>query len=120
MPTLIPGPAYVEATGNKIKVVEEFVGRACTGDKGVSIARMRSPEGWISPGQKAEFDEFKVVLKGILRVEFKEGSFEIRPGQAVVTRSGEWARFSTPHPGGADYWSVCTPAFSMDAVERDA
>lgn len=119
MPVLVPGPAYLEAVGNKTKVIEEFVGRIGTGHRQVSIARMRSPAGWSSPGQTPEFDEFRVVLKGTLRVSSEAEAIEAGPGQAVVSPRGEWVQYSTPHPGGAEYLAVCTPAFSPEIVHRD-
>ena len=106
-------------SSNKTKVIEEFVGRVGTGHSDVSVARMRSPAGWVSPGQTPEFDEFRIVLKGTLRVMSKEDSFEVGPGQAVVSCRGEWVQYSTPHPEGADYLAVCTPAFSPATVHRD-
>ena len=120
MPVLVPGPAYVQAAGNKTKVIEEFIGKICTGDTDVSVARMRSPGGWHEPGQTPEFDEYTVVLKGTLRVESAEGTLDVKGGQAVVARRGEWVRYSTPTPDGADYVSVCIPAFSLDTVHREA
>jgi mannose-6-phosphate isomerase-like protein (cupin superfamily) len=120
MPILVPGPAYVQAAGNKPKVIEEFVGRIGTGTGDVSIARMRrSPGGWAEPGQTPEFDEYRVVLRGTLRVVSKEGTLEAKAGQAIVARRGEWVQYSTPGPDGADYLSVCIPAFSPATVHRD-
>lgn len=119
MPDLVPGPSYVQAFGNKVKVIEEFIGRLTTDTADVSIARMRSPSGWISPGQTAEFDEYTVVLRGILRVQSKEGSLDVKAGQAVIARRGEWIQRSTPGPDGAEYISVCVPAFANGLVDRD-
>ncbi len=119
MPVLVPGPAYIQAAGNKPKVIEEFIGRICTGTGEVSIARMRSPAGWNEPGQTPEFDEYTVVLRGTLRVESKEGALDVKGGQAVVARRGEWVQYSTPGPDGADYVSVCIPGFSPATVHRD-
>lgn len=120
MPRLIPAPARVAAVGTKPKQIEEYVGRVNSGHAGVSVARMISPEGWLEPGQRPEFEEITVVLKGMLRVESEGGSaIEVRAGQAVVTAPGEWVRYSTPEPGGAEYVAVCLPAFSPDTVHRD-
>jgi len=119
MPELIDKPAVVEAVGNKAKVIDEFVGRVSTGISSVSVARMHSPSGWEEPGQKPEFDEYSVVLEGMLRVESKEGTLDVRAGQAVIARAGEWVRYSTPEADGAEYVAVCIPAFSPDTVNRD-
>jgi mannose-6-phosphate isomerase-like protein (cupin superfamily) len=119
MPTLITKPTRVEAAGNKPKLIDEFIGRVNTGDSQVSIARMRSPGGWIEPGQAPDFDEFTVVLAGRLRVEYRDGVIDVPAGQAVVVRRGEWVRYSTPDPAGAEYIAVCLPAFSLDAAHRD-
>ena len=119
MPRLIDSPAIVEAAGTKPKRIEEYTGRVRSGHASVSVARMVSPEGWVEPGQRPEFEEITVVLSGCLRVEHEGGSLEVRAGQAVVTSPGEWVRYSTPEPGGAEYIAVCLPAFSMDTVHRD-
>jgi mannose-6-phosphate isomerase-like protein (cupin superfamily) len=119
MPSLIAAPSVVAAAGTKPKVIEEFVGRINTSTSAVSIARMVSPEGWSEPGQRPEFDEYTIVLRGCLRVESDSGVVEVGPGQAVVTLRGEWIRYSTPAPGGAEYVAVCTPAFAPDLVHRD-
>lgn len=119
MPSLIEAPARIEAAGNKPKVIEEFVGRVNTGSEALSVARMRSPEGWREPGQTPEFDEFTVVLSGCLRVEHADGAFDVRAGQSVIARAGEWVRYSSPGPEGAEYVAVCFPAFSPDTVHRD-
>jgi mannose-6-phosphate isomerase-like protein (cupin superfamily) len=119
MPELIEGPARVEAAGTKPKLIEEFVGRVNTGEGRVSVARMTSPEGWEEPGQRPDFDEYTVVLKGALHVEHEDGELDVRPGQAILVRGGEWVRYSTPDPEGAEYIAVCLPAFSMDTVHRD-
>ena len=119
MPILVTHPSYVQAAGNKIKVIEEFVGRIRTDTQGVSIARMRSPGGWIEPGQTPEFDEYTLVLRGTLRVASREGVFDVIAGQAVIAPRGEWVQYSTPNPDGADYVAVCIPAFSPAAVHRD-
>jgi mannose-6-phosphate isomerase-like protein (cupin superfamily) len=119
MPALIPSPTRVTAAGNKPKLIDEFVGQVNSKESRVSIAHMRSPGGWIEPGQTPEFDEFTLVLKGMLRVEYVGGSIEVRPGQAVHTRPGEWIRYSTPEPEGAEFIAVCMPAFSPQTVHRD-
>ena len=120
MPTLIEKPTVIEAAGNKPKLIEEFVGRVNSRTESASVARMRSPDGWLEPGQRPEFDEFTVVVKGMLRVEFEDGSMDVSAGQAVIAHKGEWVRYSTPEPGGAEYFAVCLPAFSPDTVHRDA
>jgi hypothetical protein len=120
MPELINTPSKVEAAGTKPKTIEEYVGRVNNGEGRVSVARMGSPEGWVEPGQRPEFDEYTVVLEGCLRVEHEEGSLDVRAGQAVLARGGEWMRYSTPEPGGASYVAVCLPAFSPESVHRDA
>ncbi|HEV3060959.1 MAG TPA: hypothetical protein VGY48_22115 [Vicinamibacterales bacterium] len=119
MPTLIPAPAVVQAAGTKPKHIEEFAGRVNSGHTGVSVARMQSPSGWVEPGQRPEFEEITVVLRGMLRVEHAGGALEVRAGQAVVTLPGEWIRYSTPGPEGAEYIAVCLPAFSPETVHRD-
>jgi len=119
MAQLVAAPTVVAAAGNKPKRIEEFVGRVNSGDDGVSVARMTSPEGWVEPGQAPEFREITVVLRGLLRVETRSESLEVRAGQAVVTEPGDWVRYSTPAPGGAEYVAICLPAFSPDLVHRD-
>jgi mannose-6-phosphate isomerase-like protein (cupin superfamily) len=119
MPTLIPQPTRIEAAGNKPKIIDEYVGHVNSGTASASVAHMRSPEGWVEPGQSPEFTEFTVVLKGLLRVQHKSGSLEVRAGQAVITNPGEWVQYSTPDPGGAEYIAVCLPAFSPETVHRD-
>jgi hypothetical protein len=119
MPELIQNPSTVEAAGTKPKLIDEYVGRVNTGEERLSIARMRSPEGWAEPGQRPEFDEYTLVLDGCLRVEHEDGALEVRSGQAVLARAGEWVRYSTPEPGGASYVAVCLPAFSPGTVHRD-
>lgn len=109
----------IAAAGNKPKRIEEFVGRANSGHESISVARMTSPEGWEEPGQRPEFEEITVVLAGMLRVEHAGGVLEVRAGQAVVAAPGEWVRYSTPQPGGAEYIAVCLPAFSPETVHRD-
>jgi len=119
MPRLVSAPAVIEAAGNKPKRIEEYAGRVNTGHAGVSIARMVSPAGWQEPGQRPEFEEITVVLRGCLRVEHETGALDVRAGQAVVTSPGEWVRYSSPEDGGAEYIAVCIPAFSPGTVHRD-
>ena len=119
MPTLIPAPARVEAAGSPPKLIDEYVGRVNSGTTAASVAHMRSPAGWREPGQTPEFDEFTVVLRGMLRVEHRGGAMEVRAGQAVIVHRGEWVRYGTPEEGGAEYIAVCLPAFSMETVHRD-
>ena len=120
MPRLISQPTVIEAAGNKPKKIEEYAGRVNSGHDGVSVAKMTSPQGWVEPGQRPDFEEITVVLRGMLRVEHEGGALEVRPGQAVVTAPGEWVRYSTPESGGAEYVAVCLPAFSPQTVHRDA
>jgi len=110
-PTLISEPTRIEAAGNKPKLIDEYIGRVNSQTGGVSVAHMRSPAGWVEPGQTPEFDEFTIVLKGTLRVESRDGSLDAHAGQ--------WVRYSTPHEEGAEYIAVCLPAFSMETVHRD-
>lgn len=119
MPRLIEGPTVVPCAGNKPKRIEEYAGRVNSGHAEVSVARMVSPQGWEEPGQRPDFEEITVVLKGLLRVEHEQGSMDVRAGQAIVTSPGEWVRYSTPEPGGAEYVAVCAPAFSPATVHRD-
>ena len=119
MPRLIPAPAVVAAAGTKPKRIEEFAGRVNSGHAQVSVARMTSPSGWQEPGQRPEFEEITVVLRGTVRVEYDGGVMDVQSGQAVVTAPGEWVRYSTPGPDGAEYVAVCFPAFSPDTVHRD-
>jgi mannose-6-phosphate isomerase-like protein (cupin superfamily) len=119
MPTLIATPLRIEAAGNKPKLIDEYIGRARSGHEQTSIAHMRSPSGWVEPGQTPEFDEFTVVLKGMLRVRSREGVIDVQAGQAIVTQRGEWVQYSTPGPEGAEYIAICLPAFSMETVHRD-
>jgi mannose-6-phosphate isomerase-like protein (cupin superfamily) len=118
MPHLIAEPARVEAAGEPPKLIEEFAGRASNSEERVSVARMRSPAGWSEPGQRPEFDEYTVVLSGMLRVESKDSSLDVQAGQGVLARGGEWVRYSTPD--GAEYIAVCLPAFAPDTVHRDS
>ena len=115
----ISKPTVVAAAGNKPKLIEEFVGRVNSGTAGVSVARMRSPGGWVEPGQTPEFDEYTIVLRGALRVATKTGAFDVRAGEAVIVPRGEWVQYSTPGDDGAEYVAVCLPAFSPDTVHRD-
>lgn len=119
MPTLIPGPTRVEAAGNKPKLIDEYVGRVNTGENGLSIAHMRSPGGWVEPGQTPEFDEYTIVLRGTLRVDSRDGSLDVNAGQAVLVHKGEWVRYSTPGEEGAEYLAVCLPAFWLEGARRD-
>lgn len=119
MPTLIPQPTRIQAAGNKPKLIDEYIGRVNSKTSAASVAHMRSPGGWVEPGQTPDFDEFTVVLKGMLRVEHQGGSLDVHAGQAVVAHAGEWIRYSTPQEGGAEYIAVCLPAFSMETVHRD-
>jgi mannose-6-phosphate isomerase-like protein (cupin superfamily) len=119
MPTLIPAPSRVEAAGAPPKLIDEYVGRVNTREVDLSVAHMRSPQGWVEPGQTPEFDEYTLVLRGLLRVEHRQGVFEVAAGQAVVVRRGEWVRYSTPEPEGAEYVAICLPAFSLGAAHRD-
>jgi quercetin dioxygenase-like cupin family protein len=119
MPDLITGPTVIESAGNKPKRIEEYAGRVNSGHEGVSVARMVSPEGWREPGQRPEFEETTLVLKGTLRIEHEGGVLDVVAGQAVVSHPGEWVRYSSPEPGGAEYVAVCLPAFSPDTVHRD-
>lgn len=120
MPTHIRKPTVIEAAGNLPKRIEEFAGRVNSGHASVSIARMVSPAGWQEPGQRPEFEEITVVLRGALRVEHESGALMVRAGEAIVAHPGEWVRYSTPEPGGAEYVAVCLPAFSPETVRRDA
>jgi len=120
VPTLIANPTVIQAAGNKPKVIEEFIGRVNSRTDAVSIARMKSSPGWVEPGQTPEFDEFTVVLRGLLRVASRNGTLDVRAGQAVIAHRGEWVQYSTPEPDGAEYIAVCLPAFSPQTVHRDA
>ena len=125
MPTLIPQPTRIQPAGNKPKLIDEYIGRVNSKTSATSVAHMRSPQGWAEPGQTPEFDEFTIVLKGLLRVEHRTpvgaiGSLDVTAGQAIIAHAGEWVRYSTPQEGGAEYIAVCLPAFSMETVHRDA
>lgn len=119
MPTLVAQPTRISAAGTKPKLIDEYIGRVNTQTTGVSVAHMRSPQGWEEPGQTPEFDEFTLVLKGMVRVRHKDGQIDVMPGQAIIAHSGERIQYSTPAEGGAEYIAVCLPAFSMDTVHRD-
>ena len=119
MPEKIAAPTVIEPAGNLPKRIEEYVGRVNTGDAAVSIARMKSPQGWEEPAQTPQFDEWTLVLDGVLVVEHEGGRLEVRAGEAVHAKPGEWVRYSTPEPGGAEYVAVCLPAFSPQSVHRD-
>jgi mannose-6-phosphate isomerase-like protein (cupin superfamily) len=119
MPELVARPTIVEAAGNKPKQIAEYVGRVNSATQAVSIAHMKSPSGWVEPGQTPEFDECTLVLRGMLRVEGKGGALDVRAGQAVIARAGEWVRYSSPEVDGAEYVAVCLPAFSPGTVHRD-
>lgn len=119
MPRLIEKPTRVEAAGNKPKLIDEYFGRVNSAESQLSIAHMRSPGGWVEPGQRPEFDEYTLVLRGSLRVEHEGGALEVSAGQGVIVRRGEWVRYSTPGPDGAEYVAVCLPAFSLESAHRD-
>jgi len=119
MPIKINSPSIIKAAGNKPKVIEEFIGRVNSGTEEVSIARMKSPDGWIEPGQTPEFDEYTVVLKGKLHIKTKTDEIMLKEGEVVITKKGEWVQYSTPEPEGAEYISVCLPAFSPETVNRE-
>jgi ethanolamine utilization protein EutQ len=120
MPTLLAEPTRITAAGNKPKLIDEYIGRVNSKTSAVSVAHMRSPQGWQEPGQTPEFDEFTIVLKGTLRVRHKNGEMDVSSGQAVIAHGGEWVQYSTPREGGAEYIAVCAPAFSLDTVHRDS
>lgn len=119
MPTLIAKPTTITAAGNKPKRIDEYVGRVNNGEARLSVAHMRSPGGWVEPGQRPDFDEYTVVLRGVLRVEHEAGAIDVPAGQGILTRAGEWIRYSTPGDEGAEYIAVCLPAFSPETVHRD-
>jgi ethanolamine utilization protein EutQ len=119
MPTFIPQPTRIAAAGNKPKLIDEYVGRVNTKTESLSVAHMRSPAGWKEPGQTPQFDEYTLVLRGLLRVEHRGGALEVAAGQAVIAHAGEWVRYSTPGAEGAEYIAICLPAFSPSTVHRD-
>jgi len=120
MPILITQPSRITAAANKPKLIDEYIGRVNTKTNHLSIAHMRSPKGWEEPGQTPDFDEFTIVLRGMLRVRHKDGVIDVAGGQAIIAHRGEWIQYSTPEEGGAEYIAVCLPAFSMDTVHRDS
>lgn len=121
MPTLIAKPTLIRASGNKPKVIQEHIGRVNTGHHELSVAHMRSPEGWLEPGQRPSFDEYTLVLAGVLRVECESGeTLDVHAGQAVIAQAGEWVRYSSPHAEGAEYVAICMPAFAPETVNRDS
>jgi mannose-6-phosphate isomerase-like protein (cupin superfamily) len=119
VPIHIPTPTRITAVGNKPKLIDEYVGRVNSKTDEISVARMRSPSGWEEPGQRPEFDEYTVVLKGMLRVTFEGGSLDVAAGEAVIAHAGEWVRYSKPNPDGAEYIAICRPAFAPGTVHRD-
>ena len=119
MPTHIPAPTRIAAAGNKPKEIAEYVGRVNSKTSAVSVAQMKSPPGWVEPGQTPRFDEYTLVLRGMLRVEHRGGVIDVRAGEAVIAHAGEWVRYSSPEADGAEYVAVCVPAFSPDTVHRD-
>lgn len=120
MPTLVLTPTKITAAGNKPKLIEEYIGRVNSRTASVSVARMRSPAGWVEPGQRPAFDEYTVVLSGMLRVEHASGAIDVVAGQAIIAHAGEWVRYSSPLDEGAEYIAICLPAFSPDTVHRDS
>ncbi|HEU5402916.1 MAG TPA: cupin [Terriglobales bacterium] len=120
MPTLVPQPTRITAAGNKPKLIDEYIGHVNSSTAALSVAHMRSPGGWVEPGQTPDFDEFTVVLKGMLRVAHRGGSLDVHAGQAVIAHKGEWIQYSTPLDDGAEYIAVCLPAFSVETVHRDS
>ncbi|MBX7209063.1 MAG: cupin domain-containing protein [Verrucomicrobiaceae bacterium] len=120
MPTLIAKPTRITSAGNKPKLIDEYIGRVNSGHSGISVAHMRSPGGWVEPGQTPEFEEYTLVLKGTLRVEHKGGSLDVTAGQGVIAHAGEWVSYSTPGDEGAEYVAICVPAFGIETVHRDA
>ncbi len=120
MPTLISTPTKISAAGNKPKLIEEYIGRVNSETSSVSVARMRSPAGWVELGQRPEFDEYTVVLSGMLRVDHESGTIDVKVGQAIIAHAGEWIRYSSPGEAGAEYIAICLPAFSVEAVHRDS
>lgn len=119
MPTLISNPTIIESAGNKPKIIEEYFGRVNSKTENVSIAKMTSPQGWVEPGQRPQFDEYTVVLKGILQVKTEKEIIDVKAGSAILTKKGEWIQYSTPYDGTVEYIAVCLPAFSPKTVNRD-
>jgi mannose-6-phosphate isomerase-like protein (cupin superfamily) len=120
MPTLIARPTRIQAAGNEPKLIDEYIGRINSGHTEISMAHMRSPGGWLEPGQTPEFEEFTIVLRGLLRVRHREGVVDVRAGQAVIAHAGEWVQYGTPEPEGAEYLALCLPAFAPETVHRDS
>jgi ethanolamine utilization protein EutQ len=118
-PTLIAKASRITAAGNKPKLIDEYIGHVNSGTGETSVAHMRSPSGWIEPGQTPEFDEYTLVLRGLVRVEFEGGQMDVRAGQAVIAHRGSWVRYSTPEDEGAEYIAICLPAFTLAAAHRD-
>ena len=119
MPTFMKTPSVIQAAGNKPKIIEEFIGRVNSKTQSLSVARMRSPSGWVEPGQRPDFDEYTLVLRGMLLVTSKGEAVEVHAGQAIIAHRGEWVQYSTPGPEGAEYVAICLPAFSLETVHRD-
>lgn len=119
MPTHIVSPSILQAAGNKPKIIREFIGRVNSKTDSLSVAHMNSPSGWVEPGQTPEFEEYTILLKGMLRVRHKNGVIDVQAGQAIITHPGEWVEYSSPGPEGAEYIAVCRPAFSPNTVHRD-
>ncbi|MCA9399672.1 MAG: cupin domain-containing protein [Candidatus Omnitrophica bacterium] len=119
MPIVIQNPATITAAGNKPKIIQEYIGRVNSKNTNLSIAHMQSPGGWVEPGQTPDFDEYTIVLKGMLRVTTKEAHYDVHAGQAIITERGKWVQYSTPEDNGAEYIAVCLPAFSPETVHRD-
>ena len=120
MPVHLPSPTRIVAAGSPPKAIDEYVGRVNSGTDAVSVAHMRSPSGWVEPGQRPAFDEYTVVLGGMLRVTHEGGTIDVHAGEAVIARRGEWVQYSSPGPDGAEYVAVCIPAFSPETVHRDS
>ncbi len=119
MPKKITKPSIIKAAGKKNKLIEEFIGLVNSNTDEVSIALMTSPKGWTEPGQTPEFNEYTIVSRGVLNVKTKDDVFEVNAGEAFISFAGEWVQYSTPNPEGAEYISVCCPAFSKIIVHRD-
>jgi ethanolamine utilization protein EutQ len=118
-PTFIAKASRITAAGNKPKLIDEYIGHVSSRTAEASVAHMRSPSGWIEPGQTPEFDEYTLVLRGLVRVEFEGGQMDVRAGQAVIAHRGAWIRYSTPEDEGAEYIAICLPAFTLAAAHRD-
>lgn len=116
---LFTSPSIIKSEGTKPKLIEEYIGAVNSGTDDLSIARMKSPSGWMEPGQKPDFDEYTIVLSGTLRVETADETIDVSDGQGILISRGEWVRYSSPEEGGAEYISVCIPAFTPDRVHRD-